>query len=212
MIDSKRVRWRYAAGLVSATGLLTLAGCASSYDKLNSDEQAMIDDHGHFVTEKKAEQLGGVGGYVYNEDLIGTRQKRADQAGIAAGAATAPVPAKTAFEPLTFYFDEGKATLKDADKQKLEQVVVALGATPDLMIGIDGYTDSKGSPELNKKLSKDRAMAVTNELASKGADLKQIMIRGHGEDLAKPSEKGVAGNAEDRKAVIAKLEKQPTTG
>src|SRR6202000_354087 len=53
---------------------------------------------------------------------------------------------------------------------------------PNSNFYIDGYTDSKGSVVVNKRLSKARAKAVANALIASGVDKWRIIVRGFGKD------------------------------
>jgi outer membrane protein OmpA-like peptidoglycan-associated protein len=52
---------------------------------------------------------------------------------------------------------------------------------PDLEIRVESHTDSRGSDEYNMQLSKRRAKAATDYVASKGIDAKRLLYQGFGE-------------------------------
>lgn len=82
-----------------------------------------------------------------------------------------------------FTFKSGSSEFNDpeAAKQGLETYIDQLLDFPDLKVVITGYTDTKGSEELNKALSKKRADAVKNLLVDSGVTKKQITTVGKGE-------------------------------
>ena len=51
-----------------------------------------------------------------------------------------------------------------------------------LRIEISGHTDNKGSAELNRKLSEERAKAVVDYLIQKGIDSGRLTYFGYGKD------------------------------
>ena len=82
-----------------------------------------------------------------------------------------------------FTFKSGMSEFNDPDaaRQALEIYIEQLLDFPDLKVTIYGYTDTKGSEELNKTLSKKRADAVRDLLVSSGVSKKQIVTVGKGE-------------------------------
>jgi len=79
-------------------------------------------------------------------------------------------------------FDFGKSKIRPASETTLEKVAAVLKQFPDGRIAIVGHTDSVGSAETNLAVSKARAAAVREWLATKGGlGEKQIAVEGHGE-------------------------------
>ena len=66
----------------------------------------------------------------------------------------------------------------------------------------EGYTDSTGSPEMNQKLSENRAGAVKDFLVTQGVQINNITAAGYGE--AKPvADNGTAsGRAQNRRVQL----------
>jgi outer membrane protein OmpA-like peptidoglycan-associated protein len=89
-------------------------------------------------------------------------------------------PPKT-FTLKNVFFETGLSTLKNESYPALNELVEALKAKPDLVIGIAGHTDNVGSPESNMKLSADRANAVRDYLLKHGIDPKRVVATGYGE-------------------------------
>jgi outer membrane protein OmpA-like peptidoglycan-associated protein len=79
------------------------------------------------------------------------------------------------------YFDFDKAILKPASNKELNNLLQLLEKNPAMNIEISGHTDSKGSDEYNKILSKKRAQAVVNWLVSKGISKDRLTYEGYGE-------------------------------
>lgn len=84
---------------------------------------------------------------------------------------------------ILFGFDES-ALSYDA-KTNLNKLVTVLNSYPDTDIELQGHTDSKGSEAYNRKLSVQRANAVSYYLSSEGIRGSRVSIRGFGEDVPK---------------------------
>ncbi|MFN8643318.1 MAG: OmpA family protein [Candidatus Binatia bacterium] len=77
-------------------------------------------------------------------------------------------------------FDSGKATLQPGARTKLKELAAILGKYPRTIVTITGNTDSRGSVELNDRLSKERAQAVADELVANGVNPARIVTFGAG--------------------------------
>jgi outer membrane protein OmpA-like peptidoglycan-associated protein len=78
-------------------------------------------------------------------------------------------------------FDAGKSTIRPAMHQTLDRIVVFMVDHPDTRLRIAGHTDAVGDPDVNEKLSQDRADAIRKYIEVKGK-LKpnRIESRGYG--------------------------------
>jgi OOP family OmpA-OmpF porin len=75
---------------------------------------------------------------------------------------------------------------------------------PGNIVYIDGHTDSLGSAKYNQKLSKKRALAVTNALIDKfGISASRMTARGFGEDQPIASNKTSEGRTSNRRVEVA---------
>lgn len=81
---------------------------------------------------------------------------------------------KTAFDNLEF--ETGKDIIKEASKPSLDELAEVLVKRPEWKLQIAGHTDNVGSAQSNLILSKKRAEAVRNYLASKGLDEKRFSV------------------------------------
>ncbi len=79
------------------------------------------------------------------------------------------------------YFESGKADILQASKQTLDKIAFTLKNNPAIKIEIGAHSDSKGSDELNLKLSEKRAQSALNYFVSKGIDRNRITAIGYGE-------------------------------
>ena len=104
---------------------------------------------------------------------------------------SAPAPTRSAVVDLQFAL--GSATLTPSAKAKLEQFADALKKYPSAQpFSIDGHTDSTGSAATNLALSKARANAVVDFLASEGVAKSRMTARGFGSQHPVP---GTAGTS-----------------
>ena len=90
-------------------------------------------------------------------------------------------------------FETGSARLTAASQVQVNNLNAILKAYPKAEIKIGGYTDKTGNDAANKKLSEERAEAVTAALKAAGAADKQLLEpEGYGSQFAK-----VASTASD---------------
>ena len=78
-------------------------------------------------------------------------------------------------------YTSGEWKVNSAISKSLDNLVSVLKLNPLVAIEINSHTDSKGSDAFNLLLSKKRANAVFNYLASKGISQKRLIAIGHGE-------------------------------
>jgi chemotaxis protein MotB len=89
-------------------------------------------------------------------------------------------------------FASGKATLKSAAKQSLDDVAAVLNRSyRDHLIRIEGHTDSdpirKSGHKSNYHLGFERAYAVRDYLVSRGVDAKRMSLASFGPDQPHPT-------------------------
>lgn len=63
----------------------------------------------------------------------------------------------------------------------LDKLIALMKEFPDLEIRVESHTDARGSDEFNMILSKKRAKAASDYIASKGVDPKRMLYQGFGE-------------------------------
>lgn len=78
-------------------------------------------------------------------------------------------------------FDTNKAQLKSSGVSSVNKLADFLKKYPQHKVLIEGYTDSRGSNELNQKLSERRANAVRQSLNNMGISNERISTQGYGE-------------------------------
>ena len=77
-------------------------------------------------------------------------------------------------------FDSGQATLKPGGHRVLDSLARFMRQDSGREIAIEGFTDSSGSAEANRRLSEARAAAVKQALVSQGIEAHRIDARGFG--------------------------------
>lgn len=80
-------------------------------------------------------------------------------------------------------FETGSYKLSPVASSILNDIVVFLSQNPDLQIFVEGHTDDVGAEDMNLKLSRNRAAAVTDYLISHGANPTRVSSVGYGETL-----------------------------
>src|SRR5262249_22607653 len=108
-----------------------------------------------------------------------------------------PAPAPNPEQREVINFGPNSARLSNIAKAKLDEVALKMKQDPSLTAQVLGYTDSKGSPAANQKLSQARADAVKSYLMKRhGIDGSRITATGMG------SAEASGDAAADRRAVI----------
>ena len=99
-------------------------------------------------------------------------------------------------------FQNGKATLLPAAREKLAKIAGILSTHKGLKIEADGFTDSNGSDALNMRLSEQRARNTRDYLVSQGVVADSITSKGFGEENPIASNDTAAGRQENRRVEL----------
>ena len=99
-------------------------------------------------------------------------------------------------------FDTGEAELKSSANRTVLKIVQFLQLNPKRVVRIEGYTDSTGGKQENRKLSRDRAQAVADMLMDLGIDDKRIHVEGHGDEYPVEANASERGRAQNRRVEI----------
>jgi len=99
-------------------------------------------------------------------------------------------------------FQNGKATLLPAAREKLAKIAGILSAHKGLELEADGFTDSNGSEASNLKLSEQRASNTRSYLISQGVPAASITSQGFGEDFPISSNETGLGRQENRRVEL----------
>ena len=100
-------------------------------------------------------------------------------------------------------FDTNRSTLTSGAKANLDKLVNVFNEYPDTNITIFGHTDSKGTPEYNLKLSRERATSVKNYLAGKGLSSGRFTTNGLGITEPIASNETSDGRSQNRRVEFA---------
>lgn len=103
------------------------------------------------------------------------------------------------------YFDTGKATLKPASADAIEDVVALMSQRHELKLQIVGHTDSFGNASANQILSQDRANAVRNALLARGVLPDRLVAYGLGSTQPIASNTTSEGRAQNRRVMLLRV-------
>ncbi|MCL1955895.1 MAG: OmpA family protein [Fibromonadales bacterium] len=100
-------------------------------------------------------------------------------------------------------FEFGKAELKQELKENLVEICGILkNLLTDATVIVEGHTDNVGKPDVNKKLSQQRANEVLNYLAGRGIDKKRLKSVGYGATRPVADNVTDEGKAKNRRVEI----------
>jgi outer membrane protein OmpA-like peptidoglycan-associated protein len=99
-------------------------------------------------------------------------------------------------------FSSDSAVLKPDAVEQLARLGDILAKYPDDRIRIQGHTDSTGSAAYDEQLSLRRAEAVRDVLASRGVNLRQMLVEGAGAARPIADNSTPEGRAENRRVEL----------
>ena len=100
-------------------------------------------------------------------------------------------------------FVTGKAELLPIARDRLNEVAKSLKELDDdKLVSIEGFTDSRGSDDMNLRLSQERANAVRDQLTSQGVKPEKLRAIGRGEANPVASNDTPEGRANNRRVEI----------
>lgn len=99
-------------------------------------------------------------------------------------------------------FDFDSAKVKPEAYPILEEAVLILKKNPDLVVEIDGHTDSTGPAAYNMTLSDKRAKAIKDHFVYRGVDPKQLPTKGFGFTKPAVSNDTKEGRAKNRRVEL----------
>ncbi|WP_414710134.1 OmpA family protein [Roseateles sp.] len=102
--------------------------------------------------------------------------------------------------PSDVSFDTGRADIKPQMRPVLDEV--GRNLDPTVRVSIVGHTDSTGSDAINDPLSRERAIAVRDYLASRGVSTSRVSVTGRGSHEPVASNDTEAGRAANRRVEI----------
>jgi flagellar motor protein MotB len=101
-------------------------------------------------------------------------------------------------------FDVDRADLRPGSGQVLDTIATILKADSALRLEVAGHTDSTGSAERNRELSRARAGAVVSALALYGIDRDRLIARGYGPDQPVADNATEEGRQQNRRVELIK--------
>ncbi|MEN6319587.1 MAG: OmpA family protein [Syntrophaceae bacterium] len=110
-----------------------------------------------------------------------------------------PVDDKTWFSFDRLTFETGKATLKPESQEQLKNIAEILKAYPKVTLKIGGYTDNTGDPQVNLKLSQQRADTVMADLVRLGVNASRLKAEGYGKEHPVADNSTEEGRAKNRR-------------
>ena len=99
-------------------------------------------------------------------------------------------------------FDTAQATLKAGADRTLDRLSSFMMEYPDRQVAIEGHTDSRGSDDYNRDLSKRRADAVRDALVDRGVQSQRIRSVGLGEAYPIAGNDTAGGMQQNRRVEI----------
>ena len=110
-------------------------------------------------------------------------------------------------------FDTSKATIKKVSDPLLDEVAGVFKEHPELTkIEVQGHTDSKGVPAMNKTLSQQRADSVKKALVKRGIVADRLIPKGYGQDKPIADNGTDEGRQKNRRVQFVILEKTTKDG
>lgn len=119
-----------------------------------------------------------------------------------------PVPAPPARQPISFHtvtFDFDKSDLKPAAKAELDRAAKVMAENPNVVLELQGNTDSVGTDKYNMALGHGRAEAVLKYLNSKGVRSDRLKEVSFGEGKPAATNETDAGRAVNRRVDLVIL-------
>jgi len=109
---------------------------------------------------------------------------------------------ETVAKEIRVLFDTNKSVVKPAFNAEIEAVAKLMKEYPTSKVEIQGHTDSRGSAELNEKLSQDRADAVAAVLTGNyGIEADRVSAKGYAASQPVADNTTVEGQTANRRVV-----------
>lgn len=99
-------------------------------------------------------------------------------------------------------FEKNSSALTTIAKSTLDKASSALLENPTVKIRIEGHTDTSGNPELNLRLSKQRAQSVLKYLVDSNIDNSRLEADGYGDQFPIAPNDTKAGRIKNRRIEI----------
>jgi OOP family OmpA-OmpF porin len=100
------------------------------------------------------------------------------------------------------HFRSNSTVIDGADAIALNSLADQIRQLPTLAGEVGGHTDSQGSEAFNVDLSRRRALAARDYLASRGLNVSQLAINGYGESQPVADNTTAEGREQNRRVVL----------
>lgn len=117
-----------------------------------------------------------------------------------------PPPVKKKIVLRGVNFDTNSAAIRPDAAPVLDEAIAVLKSEPGIGVICEGHTDSVGDAEYNRKLSRQRALAVARYLIRGGIDPKRIKIIAYGESRPVADNSTEDGRAQNRRVELRVVE------
>jgi outer membrane protein OmpA-like peptidoglycan-associated protein len=102
------------------------------------------------------------------------------------------------------HFKSNSTEITGADAITLDSLADQVRKLPTISGELGGYTDSQGAEAFNVDLSRRRALAVRDYLASRGITVTQLAVAGYGESAPIADNTTVEGRQQNRRVVLSR--------
>jgi outer membrane protein OmpA-like peptidoglycan-associated protein len=99
-------------------------------------------------------------------------------------------------------FDFNSAEIRADSRPILDQAVTSLGDNADVLVVVEGHTDSIGTEEINQALSLRRAESVFRYLVNRGVAPERLRIEGFGKSRPVATNDTEQGRAQNRRVEL----------
>jgi len=193
----------YPCILLASLPLLVLGGCASQDTTKSIDEVSpAVTESSHPVSDTQVPIVMQESHVAeFDTESMSTKPANSEQSQQVASSTEEPALYPPANKPqeqrIGFAFDKTEVELQY--HELLQQHALYLAENKDVILRVNGHTDSFGPVEYNRYLSKQRAEAVARLLVEYGAPKDRIMIEGVADEEPLP---GATRQSEHRRVEL----------
>lgn len=108
-----------------------------------------------------------------------------------------------------FVFRPGREDLDSSSQSLVDRVVTMMKKHPDLFLRIEGHTDNSGDPEVNMRLSTQRAFSVQSALIEARVEKKRLDAVGVGGLQPRSDNNTASGRDKNRRIELVMWKKYP---
>jgi OmpA-OmpF porin, OOP family len=178
------------------------AGMHDTNEQVQKNQQELEQQNAELKAQNEALQK--------HEEAIKTNQAAID----AAVARFGQLDDYYIMDEVTIYFANGKTKVDPKYVSQITTLTQNAGKVNGYMIEVKGYASAVGSPQMNQKISQERAQNVANILLQQGkVPLTRMLAPGAmGESEQVGTNKTVEGQAENRRVVVRVLQNKAISG